>query len=433
MPDLTPQLLSRLENHNLPGMDLPSDFITPKYDDQSILNIPASICRWMGIPEIGEGLLIPEILSPLGGGARTGGIRRVILILMDALALHRLQTWIAEGTSPVWRTLMEDGLLAPLTSISPSTTSAALTTYWTGRSPAMHGILGYEVWLKEYGIVANMILHAPMTFRGDIGTLSKAGFDPEKFLSLPTFGPHLRQHGITPYAFQHRSIAYSGLSQMFQREVEINPFSTAADLWVSLRQLIEEKPKERQYIWTYWGEIDSLSHVYGPDDPRVVAEFSHFSAAFEQFFLNQVSPVARKDTLVILTADHGQIHTPLIANHTLNNHPKVSEYLHIAPTGENRMSYFHLRPGCETRVRDYLQDNWPSGFTFLTQNEALASGLFGPGEHHPGLRDRVGDLIAFAHNDAYLWWADKKDFMLGRHGGLHRQEMLVPFLAARLG
>ena len=212
---------------------------------------------------------------------------------------------------------MEDGLLAPLTSVSPSTTSSALTTLWTGQSPATHGILGYEVWLKEYGMIANMILHAPMTFRGEVGSLSKAGFDPQEFLPLPTLGPHLRRHDIQPYAFQHHSIAHSGLSQMFQREVDIHGFYTPADLWVSMRQLIENKPHERQYIWAYWGEVDGLSHRYSPDDERAVAEFSQFSAAFERFFLNQLSPQARKDTLVVLTADHGQIHTPLVTNHTL--------------------------------------------------------------------------------------------------------------------
>jgi len=428
MPDLTHQLLPRLENHQLSGLNLPNEFIHPNYQDQSILNIPDSICHWMDIPRIGEGALVSEILDPLGKG-----VQRVILILMDALALHRLKSWMDAGTASVWRSLMQEGLLAPLTSISPSTTSSALTTLWTGRSPASHGIMGYEVWLKEYGVISNMILHAPMTFRGEVGSLSKAGFDPIKFLTLPTFGPHLRQHGITPYAFQHHSIAYSGLSQMFQRQTEIYGFLSPADLWVSLRQMIESKLEERQFIWTYWGGVDTLSHLFGPDDEHTVAEFAHFSTAFEQFFLHQLSPAARKDTLVILSADHGQIHTPLIANNSLKYHPALIQHLHITPTGENRMSYLYLHPGSETFVRDYLQSNWPQGFSILTREEALAGGLFGPGAHHPGLRDRIGDLIAFSHEDAYLWWEDKDDFMLGRHGGLHPEEMLVPFLAARLG
>jgi hypothetical protein len=427
MPDLTPQLLPDIENHQLPGLELPAEFIAPKYADQSILNIPASICHWMNIPGIGEDPLRPEILTSFGNG-----VRRVILILMDALALHRLQNWMEAGIAPIWRDLLEDGLLAPLTSISPSTTSAALTTLWTGRSPASHGILGYEVWLKEYSMVTNMIQHAPMTFRGDVGTLSRAGFDPIKFLTLPTLGPHLRKHGIIPYAFQHHNIANSGLSQMFQREVEISPFDTAADLWVNIRHRIEKNPKARIFAWTYWGIVDGLSHYYGPEDERVLAEFSLFSTAFEQFFINKLSPALRKDTLVILTADHGQVHTPLKVNNVLKNHPKLNQQLHIVPTGENRMSYLYLRPGSEQSTRDYLNENWGNGFTILTRDQALSAGLFGPGPKHPDLRDRIGDLIAFSHGNSYLWWDKKQDFMLGRHGGLHRDEMLVPFLAARL-
>jgi predicted AlkP superfamily pyrophosphatase or phosphodiesterase len=381
----------------------------------------------MDIPGMGAGALRPEILDPMGTG-----VRRVILILMDALALHRLQAWIAEGLAPVWQNLLQGGLLAPLTSISPSTTSAALTTFWTGSSPASHGILGYEVWLKEYSMVVNMIQHAPMSFRGDVGTLSRAGFDPQKFLALPTLGPHLRRHGIRPHAFQHYSISHSGLSKMFQREVEIHPTSTAADLWVSVRQLIEDDPEERMYIWTYWGEVDGLSHYFGPDDERVWSEFSHFSTAFERFLVNQLSSKLRKDTMVILTADHGQIHTALNPRNVLKQHPDLMQQLHIHPTGENRMSYLYLRPGSDQIVRDYLQANWPEGFTIVNRKEVLEARLFGPGQPHLGLEDRMGDLIAFSHGNAYLWWADKKDFMLGRHGGLHREEMVVPLLAVRL-
>lgn len=427
MPDLTSRLLPRLQDHRLPGLDLPDEFIVPRYADQSILNIPDSICHWMNIPGIGEGTLTPEILSPLGSG-----IRRVILILMDGLALHRLQRWIADGTAPIWRTLLKNGILAPLTSTSPSTTSAALTTLWSGRSPASHGILGYEIWLRKYGMVANMILHAPMSFRGEVGSLSHAGFAPQKFLPVPTFGPHLRAHGITPYTFQHASIAYSGLSQMFQREVEPRAFLTLTDLWISIRQLLEEKPQERQYIWVYWGELDSLSHRHGPEDERPAAEFAQFSALFEHLFLEKLSPAARRETLVLLTADHGQIHTLLRENNTLHRHPALINCLHILPTGENRMAYLHLRPGCEDSVRASLNEHWPDGFSLIESEQAIAAGLFGPGELHPDLRSRAGDLIALAHDRNYLWWADKKDFLLGRHGGLHWKEMLVPLLGARL-
>ena len=425
MPDLTSHLLPRLQNHTLPGINLGHEFIYPNYDGLSISNIPDTICGIFGVPEIGDGPLIPKIGSPL-----RGGIRKVILILMDALALHRFQTWM--DSIPIWKTLLETGVLAPLTSVTPSTTSSALTTFWTGRSPASHGIIGYEMWTKEFGMISNMILHGPMTFPGDVGSLEKAGFKPESFLIRPTLGSHLWNYGVKTYAFQHTSIAKSGLSEMFMRDAEIIPFQTPAAKWVSIRQLLEGKPDEKMYIWTYWGAVDGLSHYEGPEDDRVYAEFSSYSAAFEKFFFEKLSPAACKDTLVILTADHGQTHTPLKSDYLLKNHPELTQHFIMNPTCENRLAFLYVRSGREDAVRTYFDKVWRDQFIVIEAETVLQAGLFGPGPYHPSLRDRIGDLIVIARDDAYLWWSGKKDFLLGRHGGMNPHDMLVPFLASRL-
>jgi hypothetical protein len=425
MPDQTSQLHPRLLNNTLPGLNLGDGFVVPDYDGQSILNIPDTICQWMGVPQVGPGSLIPEISQVMGNAAR-----RAIVILVDALAYHRLQQWMENA--PVWQSLATDGILAPLTSVVPSTTSSAITTLWTGGSPASHGIIGYEMWLKQYSMVANMILHAPMTFKGSVDSLAEAGFKPENFLPMSTIGSHLWNHGVKSYAFNHHSIAHSGLSRMLMRDVEIIPFATPASMWVSMRQLIENKPDERMYIWSYWPAVDGLSHRYGPDDERVVAEFSHFSQAFEEFFLKRLSPDARKDTVVILTADHGQTHTPLKADQLLVNNPELDRHLRLKPTCENRFAFLYLNPGSEPAVRRFFEQRWPGRYQLVTSTQALSAGLFGPGPHHPDITNRIGDLIAISREGAYLWWADEKDFLLGRHGGLNPHEMIVPFLAARL-
>ncbi|MBC8496725.1 MAG: alkaline phosphatase family protein [Chloroflexi bacterium] len=428
MPDLTPKLLPNLSKHRLPGLDLGADFQYPRYEDQSILNIPSSICRWLNVPDLGAGALRPEILLPPGDG-----IRRVILIIMDALSLHRFQRWLENGDIPIWRSLMEDGLLAPLTSITPSTTCAAITTLWSGGSPASHGIVGYEMWLKEYSLVANMILHTPMTFRGGgLGSLEHAGFKPKDFINVPRLGPHLRAHGVIPYAFQHHNIAHSGLSEMFMQDVEIKPFGTPAELWVNIRQLIEDKPEQRMYSWVYWGQVDGLSHYYEPDDERVLAEFSNFSFAFEEFFLKRLRPSVRKDTLLILSADHGQINTLDDPKYLYKNHPQLDQMLHIKLTGENRLMFLFARPGKLDAIKEYFNQTWPGQFSLISSEQAIESGLFGPGEINPRLRERMGDLIAIPHENAYLWWGDKDNPLRGRHGGLRPEEMLVPFMAVRL-
>jgi len=135
--------LPDIKAQRIGGLDLGQNFIYPNYDGSSILNIPASICHLLGVPGLGGSGLAPEILAPLGDG-----IRHLIVILMDGLALHRLQRWMEDGATPIWKKLAGEGVLAPLTSVSPSTTSSAITSLWTGRSPKEHGIVGYELWLK---------------------------------------------------------------------------------------------------------------------------------------------------------------------------------------------------------------------------------------------------------------------------------------------
>jgi predicted AlkP superfamily pyrophosphatase or phosphodiesterase len=333
----------------------------------------------------------------------------------------------------VWKPLIESGILAPLTSVVPSTTCSSLTTLWTGRSPASHGIIGYEMWLKDYALVANMILHSPITFKDETpGSLKKAGFSPQHFLGLPTLGSHLMDNGVRSFAFSHYSITNSGLSQMLMKDVEVHPFQTPASLWVSIRQLLETQAADKMYIWAYWGQLDSISHHYGPDDERAAAEFSHFSAAFEHFFLSPLDTRPLQDTLVILISDHGQTYTPLDSRNLIKHHPLLNQYLLLNPTCENRFASLYLRPGTEDLVREYFKSRFPDRFTLISQEEALQADLFGPGLRHPDLIHRLGDLIAIAHENAYLWWSDQEDFLLGRHGSLHPDDMIVPFLAARL-
>jgi len=433
MLDLIAQLLPRLETNRLPGLDIDGSFIYPDYSGGSILNIPASLCRLMGVPDLNGNPLHAEILTPLLDG---GPVRRIVLVLIDALSLHRLQRWTQGGglgeTAPVWNHLAQGGLLAPLTSIVPSTTSAAITSLWTGRSAAEHGVAGYELWLKEYGVVANMITQSPITFRNGASSLTQAGFDPEKYLPFTTLGTHFSAHGVKTYALQHHSILHSGLSKMFFRDVNVQGFSTPSDLWVNARHLLETHSDERMYTWVYWGELDHLSHLYGPDDERIVAEFASFSTAFERLFLSRLSPEARRETMVILTADHGQIHTRKHSNYDINHHPEFIGRLHLQPTGENRMAYLYLRPGQYDEVTGYLNRTWPDQFRLVDPAAAVEKGLFGPGQPHPRLLDRLGDVIVAARGSAYWWWADKENKLQGRHGGLSPDEMLVPFLAARL-
>jgi hypothetical protein len=243
MPDLTEQMLPQLLAGRLPELDLGSGFVYPAYDGTSILNLPSTICRALQVPDFGAPPLKDEITSALMGGE----IRRVILILVDAVSVNAMRRCLVNDTSRVWRSLMYEGLFSPITSLVPSTTTACLTSLWTGRSPAEHGILGYELWLKEYGIVANMITHSPISFEREVDSLAKAGFHPRAFMPLPTLGSHLKAHGVDTYSLLSLAAPASRCSPG-RRCAPLLPPPTC----VNLAHLLKANTRKRQYIWVYF-------------------------------------------------------------------------------------------------------------------------------------------------------------------------------------
>ncbi len=427
MPNLVPALLQLLEQHRLPGLDVGTRVIYPHYQGYSLANVPSSVCGWLGVPPFGAPPLAETILNSL-----TGPFQNVILLLVDGLGLKQFQRLLQpehEKTvgSSVWTRLLPEALLFPLTSVVPSTTSAALTTLWTGVLPAEHGIVGYEVWLKEYSVIANMIFHSPASFSGDTGGLKRAGFQPETFLPVPTLGPHLVKHGVQPYSFQPSSIARSGLSVMHMPQVNCVPYRTLSDLWVTLANLLESRPDERKYVYAYWGDLDELMHRYGPEDERVMLELASFSLLLERFLVG-LHNRRRRNTLFLMLADHGQIFTPRNSSYELKNHPDLANCLSMLPSGEGRFSYLFVRPGREAQVQAYVAQAWHGQFRLLPVEQVARAGLLGDANRFPRLLDRLGDWILIAQDDAYLWWADRENPLLGRHGGLSSAEMLVPLV-----
>jgi hypothetical protein len=58
--------------------------------------------------------------------------------------------------------------------------------------------------------------------------------------------------------------------------------------------------------------------------------------------------------------------------------------------------------------------------------------LFRPVQLFPHHYDRIGDLLVIAQEGSSLWWADKENFLIGQHGSLTSDEMLVPLLMIHL-
>ena len=428
MSDLSSQILPRLKAHRTDAFPMDEDMMLPYYQGLSLVNLPATVCSLLDVPIFGQPPLEEGILARLGGP-----YEKVVFLLVDALGYSLFNKMRQPAHQLLWNRYFDQGTFAPLTSICPSTTASALTTFWTGEGAAVHGVVGYEMWAKEFGMVINNILHSASSGHGDVGGLVRSGFDPATFLNRRLLGTHLVEHGISPTTFIHSSIAHSGLSTMQMADVNIRTYVDEADMCVSLAQHLNTHPGVREFIYVYYSDIDTLMHRFNADDLRVALQFEAFSNLLEKAVIDRLSPQVARDTLLVLTADHGSKATPKYDRFDLRNHPGLVEHLVMQPTCEHRLAFFYIKPGKVQAVRDYFAKTWPEDFYLVDPDTALESGLFGPGPFRENIRDRMGDLMAVGRGDSYLWWAPKPNLMAGRHGGLSEEEMLVPFFALPLG
>ncbi len=427
MKTLFDKTLSQILDHKLEGIPRYDQQIHPHYDGFSIANIPASICAWLDCP-----LSFGQTLDDTIRQNLKKSYQHIIFVVVDGLGLDFLQNCQKhQQFSLNWNAILNDCLLLPLTSISPSTTSAALTTFWTGRLPAAHGIIGYELFLKEIGLIANMIKHSVSAFPNESGTLVKAGFDPKTFLPVSTLGNHFDKHCIQSYALQHESIAESGLSRMFLNGTQTLPYQTLTELWQLTWDILQENRSSKSYSYLYWGELDTLSHHTGPNRMELVQQWQSFTKYFTDFVLRFGSQ-KKGNVLLILTADHGQITSEILPEYELANHPDLMHHLLMNPSGESRMPYLFIKPGHEKAVHGYLNNHWDKQFSMVPSSKVLSSGLLGRGQPYQGTVDRIGQFVVFPKDNAYWWWVNKENHLLGRHGGLSRSEMLVPFIALEI-
>jgi hypothetical protein len=435
-----PQVERTVRKHKLPGLEgqLPEEFVLPHYGGYSIANLPATIGRLLGV-ELRD--TIPPLPDPLWADMAQG-VRRVVIVVLDAvgyLQLQRvLQLTAAKGEDSPLNRLVRAGRLVPLTSVFPSTTVVALTTLWTGQAPAGHGFAGTKLLLSQQGVLANMLGLSPAAHRQP-GALLEWGWDPDDFVPVPSLGQQLSDAGVQTVAHTHLPFVRDGLARIFMRGIEsVQGHAGFSDMWINIRHTLTQRDgppptgRGRLFVSGYWGDIDHVAHVYGPDGEPFQAALRHLARSLEEDLLAPLPADAREGTLLILTADHGQTHTPPERAVWLSDHPSLQHMLLLPPAGEPRAAYVYVRPGKTEAVRAYAAEHLADRFLLLEMDQALAAGLFGPGKPSPEFRARLGDLLLLARNDGRLLVEEEKVPFHGHHGGLTAEEMLVPLLMVRL-
>ena len=362
--------------------------------------LPSARARRFGLDDV-----LPNALAALGGRRGALGLAPVthaIVLLADGLGLAAL-----EARSGHARTLASRlGTDAPISSVFPTTTAAALATLTTGMLPGQHGLVGYSVLDAANDRVVNQL----------------TGWDDDSMTAdwqrLPTLFQTADATGLSSIAIGPARYAESGFTRAVLRGAEYRPAGSIADRLARARDALAGPSA---LIYVYVPELDTASHAHGLDSPNWLAALEELDAAVGRF-VPDLGPTHG----LLVTADHGVIDVPHEAQLVVA--PELLEGVrHVA--GEPRCLQLHLEPGESPEVH---AERWRAGegsrAWVATRAEAIEAGWFG--EVAPEVLPRIGDVLVAARKRV-AYYADPDDRgrkMIGQHGSLSPDELNIPLL-----
>jgi len=182
--------------------------------------------------------------------------------------------------------------------------------------------------------------------------------------------------------------------------------------------------------------VDAISHAAGVAHGETDAQLGSISHAIEREAVGKLDSAVAERTLLLLIADHGEIDTVPeeridIGTLDLDEHLQRDESGEPIPVlGSPRNLQFHAREGHRDALRTELEAGLAALDPVVFDRERIVDvGLFGDREPGSRFERRCPDLLVvprkgFARDD------DGHLSKVGMHGGMHPDEMLVPFAAA---
>jgi len=379
----------------------------PNYKDGSIINLMSSIAGALG-GRTGYGGL--KILS-----SKKLKSKNIVLIVVDGLGFEYLEKK---------KSVFNENLVGSMTSVFLSTTASAITSFLTGVAPQQHGFTGWYVFLKEIGAISTVL---PFNLRFGGPQLSEYGLEIKKILEEKSFMSKIKVSG---FSVMPKKIINSDFTNITSKGSKKFGYENLDGFFRQIRRAINYN-KKRKYVYAYWSEFDAVSHEYGVGSKKCEKHFKELDRKMRRFFKS----IKNTNTTVIVTADHGFVNVDLKDWIWVKEHPKLMECLTMPLCGEGRAAFCYVRPSKVKQFEKYVRTKFRGKCELYKSQDLINRGWFGAGRVNPKLFDRVGDYIIICKKGYYIEDTveikDKKKLFKGHHGGISKEEMLVPLIVVK--
>jgi len=420
------------------------DFVFPSYGADSLLAVAPGAAAALGVAVTGPAVDFPPA-------------QRVVIVLCDGLGWHNLAA--RKAHAPFLRRRLAE--MTMLTTTFPSTTAAAIPSFGTSSPPGMTGFVGYTARNPDNGALVNLVPWTqnldPTIVATPVGNSQAPKFtiSPQDFQHEPQVFQALRTAGVKVTCVGGAKFAGSGLSLAAFGKTDYAVADQPTDRVDAILRLLRQAD---QLIYLYWGDLDKVGHQLGPDSNEWAGALTDFDAAFARL----IAGVPR-DTLVILTADHGQVTADPNQQIDVALTPELAANVKLI-AGEARAVHVYLEPDVDpaavaARWQSFLGDR----AQVWTRQQAIELGLFGGepadlADGHADLADGHDSVVGqnslpgpargWARPEVAPWIGDlvvaptgqitivdsrtqtaNSLTLAGVHGSLTPEEMQIPLLA----
>ena len=338
--------------------------------------------------------------------------KNVIFLILDGLGEHILNRISPDG-------ILNKNKIDCVTSVYPSTTTAAITTYYSGRPPYETGWIAWSQYFKEYGRALDMFSHNESYMREP---LKKPLIDVYKtvvsyesiFERIEKSSPDVKAYEIEPEYAERRA----------RRSLKANNID---EIIMNINDLCEGPDKK--FILAYSDNPDGLLHKFGTTSEEVKT----FVKEAEEKISNMVQKFD-EDTILIISADHG--HKDIEKAYSLNDYPEIRECLIMPESLESRSLTFWVKEEMKDIFVQRFNKVFKNEFWLMTKDEFLNKYHFlGYGEKHYKIDDFIGNYVALSVGGSIIrietFLAEGKPIKKSTHCGLSKEEMEVPVIVIK--
>ena len=382
-----------------------NNLVLPNYN-HCILNSITSILKYYNVETNHTSLeSLDKILSEKK-------YRNIVFLLLDGMGEHILNNISKDG-------FFNHNKLDVVTSVYPSTTTAALTSYYSGKAPYETGWIAWSQYFKEYGRALDMFSHKESYLGEQIKKPKREVFLEDMkyesvFEKIEKQNPNVKAYTIQPEYAERR-----GKRQVIANDID--------EMVTEIKDVCSIEGEK--FVFAYSDNPDGLLHRFGTDSK----EASDFVLETEEKVKNLRKELG-EDTIIIVSADHG--HKNIDKVHSILDFPELMECLIIPPSLECRFLSFwvkeEMKETFEQRFNSVLKDE----YWLITKKELLEEyKLLGEGQKHKKIDDFIGNYVAISVAGSMIrletYLADGKPIRKSTHCGLTKDEMEVPVIVLK--